>query len=81
MKSKLRKAKKKAEKSEKKDDDDDDEKPQKPRQPHQQAPTILSDIEAQVLAWPLEQKSPLDTIRFVADIKAQIAAIFTKKQQ
>ena len=62
----------------KKDDDDDDEKPQKPRQPHQQAPTILTDIEAQLLAWPLEQKSPLDTIRFVADIKAQIAAIFTK---
>ena len=43
--------------------------------------TILTDIEAQLLAWPLEQKSPLDTIRFVADIKAQIAAIFTKKQQ
>ena len=62
----------------KKDDDDEIEKPQKPRQPHQQATTILTDIEAQLLAWPLEQKSPLDTIRFVADIKAQIAAIFTK---
>jgi hypothetical protein len=43
----------------KKDDDDESEKPQKPRQPHQQSPTILTDIEAQLLAWPLEQKSPL----------------------
>lgn len=63
----------------KKDDDDDNatQKPQ-PKPPHPQAPTVLTDVEAKLIAWPLEQHSPIETINFVADLKKELTMIFTQ---
>lgn len=66
--------------SKKDDDEDDGEKPQKPAsKPHPQAPTVLTSVEAQLLAWPLEQHSPIETINFVAEMKSKLAAIFIQE--
>ena len=63
-----------------KKDDDDDNAPQKPqpKPPHPQAPTVLTDVEAKLLAWPLEQHSPIETINFVAELKKELTMIFTQ---
>lgn len=72
----------KAEQPLSKKDDDDDDKPQKPAsKPHPQAPTILSEVEAKLLAWPLEQHSPIDTINFVAELKKELTMIFTQGKE
>ena len=39
------------------------------------APSKLTEIMAQILAWPVEQKTPLECINFISDIKRQLAAI------
>ena len=39
------------------------------------SPTTLTSIMQRILAWPLESKSPLETVTFMADIKQRLAAL------
>ncbi|MBQ7181595.1 MAG: hypothetical protein IJR87_09930 [Bacteroidaceae bacterium] len=39
------------------------------------APTTLTTIMQRVLAWPIESKSPMESMAFLADVKHQIAAL------
>ena len=65
-----------------KSDDDEEDKQQKPqsKQPHHQPPTVLTDVESQLLAWPVEQYSPIETMMFVAELKQKLSAIFKQEK-
>ena len=65
-----------------KNDDDDEEKPPKPasKSPHHQAPTVLTDVESQLLSWPIEQHSPIETMIFVGELKSKLADIFKQER-
>ncbi len=39
------------------------------------SPATLTTIMQRVLAWPIESKSPLESMAFLADVKHQIAAL------
>lgn len=69
---------------------DDEDKPQKPTKTEKAAaatstPTatiatqILTDIEAELMAWPTEQKSLIDTLTFVNRLKGELAKRFIQK--
>ena len=40
-----------------------------------EAPATLTAIMQRVIAWPLESKSPLETVAFMADIKQRLASL------
>ena len=41
----------------------------------QGGPVTLTSIMQRILAWPIESKSPLESMAFLADVKHQIAAL------
>ena len=40
------------------------------------APATLTAIMQRILAWPIESRSPMDSMAFLAEIKQQLAHIF-----
>ena len=44
-------------------------------EPAEDSPATLTSIMQRVLAWPLESKSPLETMTFMADIKQRLATL------
>jgi len=42
---------------------------------HEMAPRRLTEIMSDILAWPIEQKTPLECINYISDIKQQLAAL------